>query len=341
MSEQNDTLSTGTLVWVKAGNRGSVSVPIELLTEEQERTLRSGLESGKYAHAFELQRPIAHLEWVEHTGLYELLVADLDLAPEQKRTLRSPRAAVEGFSFRFTLSDMTELKERLANGDVDGAFVRELLDRQPWRPWQTNEWRLRRDQMIGGSCEDCGETQDLVLQHTVQPRKISQIVYGIVWERMDEFDAFKRDHVGQVELPLDAGTPLVPVCPKCGSSRVRFRQRRGNYICEKTRASVSCKHEFTTPEYGYDERVVRDAEKKRASMLREQFCMEQGIYELATVIALEDIISYLRMDHVKTLCKRCAFREDRLGLRLCKVCGVNYHSAGYSMCFECAKKASS
>jgi len=338
MDQENDILSTGTLFWIKAGRRGSVQVPLEFLTEEQKRTLRCGLERDHYPRFFRLETYNAHYVWEEKTGLYEVLVTGIDLSPATKRKLGPKERAPEKFPFRYTLSEMKCLKAQLEAGEVDEVFVQSLLSHQPWKPWETTEWKHLRDAKIQSSCENCGEAKDLLLQHTRQPRKVRRIVYDMVGELMDQFQIYIEQHIDEIDLPLPENTVTVPVCPKCGSSRVRYRQRRRNYVCEKTRNAVTCRYEFTTPAYGYDERTIHDAEKKRVSMLRERFCSEKGIYKLATAIALEEIISYLSMDHVKTLCRSCAFREDRLNQRLCRVCGINFHSAGYAMCKDCAEK---
>ena len=160
----------------------------------------------------------------------------------------------------------------------------------------------------------------------------------MIGEQCEALLTYYEEHENEIELPLPENVEKVPVCPKCGSSRVRHRMRKDNYVCEKTRNYVICKHEFTIPDYGIDERVIAQAEKDRRSLLRDKFCQKQDIYQRAAKIALEEIISYLEMDHVKTLCRKCAFIEDRTDQKLCCVCGKNYHPRRHAMCKECEER---
>lgn len=316
MEKREDILTTGTLYWIKAGRRGSAPVPLEFLNEDQKQTLRSGLESDRYPLVRSFENFHAHFIWVDEHCLYEVQVTDIDLSPETKRKLSPVKSVPESIPYRLTLSDMKRLQTEFVSGEVDETFVQDILSRLPWRPWQDAEWKSMRDLKIKDVCKNCGKTTDLVLQHTIQPRKIGNIIYDLVGEQYDEFQLYIENNKNLIELPLPENTKKVPVCPKCGSSRVRHRIRKGNYICEKTRDNVICKHEFSTPDYGYDERLLLTAEKKRISLLRERFCQVHGLNHKATVISLEEIISYLEMVHTKTLCNKCAFIEDKPYLKL-------------------------
>jgi hypothetical protein len=311
INNQNDILTTGTLYWCKAGRRGSAPVPLEFLNEDQKQTLRSGLESDRYPLVRFSEMFNAHFIWVDEYGLYEVLVTDIDLSPETKRKLSPEKKVLESIPYRCTLSDMKRLQSEFVTGDVDETFVQDILSRLPWRPWEYAEWKSMRDLKIKDACENCGKSTDLVLQHTIQPRKVSSIIYDLVGNQYDEFQLYIENNKNLIELPLPENTKIVPVCPKCGSSRVRYRIRKGNYVCEKTRDYVICKYEFTTPDYGYDERLIEEAERKRRSLLRDKFCLEHGLSHKAIVVVLEEIITYLDLEHTKTLCNKCAFIEDK------------------------------
>ena len=41
--KEEDILTTGSLYWYKAGRRGCVEIPLELLDDKQKEILRSGL----------------------------------------------------------------------------------------------------------------------------------------------------------------------------------------------------------------------------------------------------------------------------------------------------------
>jgi len=310
MTKKDDILTTGTLIWIKAGHRGSVEIPIEYLNEEQKQTLRTGLENNIYALDVYDKTLTARYRWTYKNGFPEVHVTDIDLSLETKRKLSPTEKPNKNTLYRFTLSDMKRLKEEFYSGIVDDKFVQDILS-QPWNPWQYAEWKSLRDLKIKDFCEICGKTSDLILQHTVQPRKISTIIYNLVSEEYEAFQLYIEQHINEIQLPLPVNVNKVPVCPKCGSSRVRYRMRKKNYVCEKTRNAVICKHEFTIPDFGYDERDIDKAEKKRRSILKDLFCHERNLYHRAAEIALEEIVIYLNLDKTKTLCNKCAFIEDK------------------------------
>jgi|GEM_PF-6198114 len=310
MKKQTNILTTGTLFWVKAGGRGCVPIPLELLSTEQIQNLRLGLENNQYPLDVPSHTLNSRYIWINEYGLPDVQVTNIELSPQIKRKLRLPKKSVENKTYRFTLSDMVRLMEEFKSGMIDIEFVQSILS-QPWEPWNYSEWMSLRDSKIKNFCETCGKTSNLVLQHIVQPRKINTIIYDLVREEYEAFQSYIEQHITEVKLPLPNDIKKVPVCPKCGSSRVRYRMRKKNYVCEKTRNTMVCKHEFTAPNFGYDERDIIVAEKKRRSILKEMFCHECNIYHRATEIALEEIITYLKMVNTKTLCNKCAFIEDR------------------------------
>jgi len=311
MEKQDNILTKGTLFWIKAGNRGSVPIPLELLSEEQKQTLRSGLENNQYPLDVPLRTLNARYIWVNEYGFPEVQVTNIDLSPEIKRKLRPIKKTYEKREYRLTLTDMSLLQRKFLSGEVDNKYVQDILNNIIWRPEQYAEWESTRNLKIENSCENCGKTTNLVLQHTKQPRTFNKIVYELVGANYEAFQIFMEQKINEIELPLDKNIKKVPVCPKCGSSRVRYRMRKNNYVCEKSRDRVICKYEFTEPQYGYDEGDILRAEKKRKSQLRDMFCHEHNLYQKSTEISLEEIIEYLNMEHVKTLCNKCAFIEDK------------------------------
>ncbi len=339
MNDQEDILSTGTLYWIKSNRRGTIPVPLEFLNEDQKQTLRSGLISNNYPSicTLEYETQNAHYIWEEKHCLYEVLVTDIYLSLEIKRKLSPYKRTKNKAEYRVVLSDMKRLKEEFDTNKIDEVSVRDILNNIVWRPWQYVEWRDRREKKIKGVCETCGETADLILQHTRQQRKSKDIIFDLIGIQYEELLKYYREHENEIELPIPVNIKKVPVCPKCGSSKVRHRMRANNYVCEKSRNYVKCKHEFTIPDYGIDERDIKQAEKKRRSLLRDRFCKEQGIYNKAAEISLKEIITYLEMVYVKTLCRKCAFIEDRTTVRLCQFCAKNYHPKWRPMCKECAK----
>lgn len=315
MNKEEEILNSGSLYWFKSQRRGKVAVPLHYLTDEQKKTLSSGLVSKRYELCNPYQYITAHYMWVGNNNPRHFLVTDIEISSEIKRKISPSKPLVrERFSYRITLTDIQRLLNDLKSGEVEEKYIERFLSKSPWKPWVEKEWKLKRDLIIKNSCESCGNQDKLVLQHTIQPRKLNSILYDLVAERIEEFNFFLEQTKNSIELSFPANIQKVPVCPKCGSSQVHLRSRginRGTYICNKTRNYVVCKHKFIEPDYGYDEKDIKKAEKRRLSLLRDKFCEKEGLLRMAVEISLEEIIIYLNFDHTKTLCNKCAYKEDR------------------------------
>lgn len=318
MNKEDEILNTGTFYWFKSQRRGKIAVPLHYLTEEQKETLSSGLSSNRYELCNPFQYFTAHYMWADNESRMHFLVTDIEISLEIKRKISpktSPSKPVgERYPYRIILSDMKLLLDELRSGKVDEIYVESFLSNTPCKPWLEKEWKSKRDSIIKSSCKNCGSQENLVLQHTLQPRKINQILYSIVGERYEEFQLYVARNKDDIELSFSENIQKVPVCPKCGSSRVHLRERgpnAGTYVCNKGRNYEVCKHQFVTPDYGYSESDIKQAEKSRVAKLRHKFCKEEGLLRIAVEISLEEIITYLNLDHTKTLCSKCAYKEDR------------------------------
>jgi hypothetical protein len=315
MNMKEDILNTGTFYWFKSRHLGEVAVPLHYLTDDQKNTLRLGLESNKYELCNPYQYFSSHYMWrANNRGYY--LVTDVEISPEIKRKIIPPNSKPAGkqHPYRVILSDMERLLSQLKCGEVDEFYVQSFLSDTPWNPWNELEWKSKRDPIIKNACENCGSQENLVLQHTIQPRKISSILYDLVGDRYEEIKFYVEQNKHTIELFFPDNIKKVPVCPKCGSSQINLRVRGVNkdtYVCNKSNNYLVCKHQFIEPDYGYDEKDIKVAEKKRESLLRDKFCEEKGLLWTAAEKSLEEIITYLSLTHTKTLCNKCAYNEDR------------------------------
>ncbi len=84
-----------------------------------------------------------------------------------------------------------------------------------------------------------------------------------------------------------------------------------------------------------DKYLVRKLEKEQREFLYFQYLDISGLGEQIALIVLDEIISYLDMENTITLCKKCAFVEDKTNLVLCTICKKRYHKKGYKCCTEC------
>jgi uncharacterized paraquat-inducible protein A len=82
--------------------------------------------------------------------------------------------------------------------------------------------------------------------------------------------------------------------------------------------------------------TIRSLERTAQQDVQDAFDEEFGIGRKVITKALEHTIRYLSLKDTKTLCKRCAFVEDRTRMILCAVCREKYHSKKYDRCSGCA-----
>ncbi|MEL7004879.1 MAG: hypothetical protein AAFN93_19385 [Bacteroidota bacterium] len=314
MSKDFDILTTGTFYWFKSQRRGKVAVPLHHLTDEQKNILRSGLIAQRYELCNPYYSFTAHYMWLDDNRGCFLLVPDVVISSEIKRRLSSRNRVGKRLDYRIILPDIERLLSELKSGEVDEVYVRDFLANVTWKPWIEKEWKPKRDVVIKSSCESCGSQENLVLQHTVQPRKVNSVLYHLVSERYEEFQIYVEQKKNDIELSFPEKTEQVPICPKCGSSRIYLRIRgknKGTYVCNKSRDYVVCKHKFVSPNYGYSERDIQEAEKRRKAVLRDEFCRENGLLRTAVEVVLKEIIIYLNLTYTKTLCRKCAYMEDK------------------------------
>ncbi|MCM2287425.1 MAG: hypothetical protein NDI67_00250 [Sulfuritalea sp.] len=115
-------------------------------------------------------------------------------------------------------------------------------------------------------------------------------------------------------------------CPVCGSVAVRCNKDGTHWNCNGKKNYRKCGHEFTTPvkrlwsKWTHEEEIARARyahesapsrhrdkwEYEFSQKFRDRICFE------ATLLSIEMSDRYVAMlpDDVKTLCKKCAARED-------------------------------
>src|SRR5450432_459472 len=189
MSKEVEILNAGTFYWFKSQRKGKVSVPLCYLTDEQKSKLYSGLISNRYEQCNPFQSFSTHYMWQDNNRGY-LLVTDIELSLEIRKKLVPNIPVGEKIIFRMTLSNIESLLNDFKCGKVDERYVKKILTDAPWKPWGEHEWKLKRDTIIKNFCEHCGNHEKLILQHTIQPRKINAILYELVEERREEFELF-------------------------------------------------------------------------------------------------------------------------------------------------------
>jgi len=132
----------------------------------------------------------------------------------------------------------------------------------------------------------------------------------------------KKQEVEEAVLPQPRAC-----CPKCESTAIVFRKRVSNWVCNGKTNKRSCGHVFEEPSQKLaltpqQKRDISDQKFAVYQELREKYkddWLREGI-----LLWLQDLRVYLSLKYTKTLCKRCAFLEDKTFMEPCMSCGTAY-----------------
>jgi len=203
------------------------------------------------------------------------------------------------------------------------------------KPWYSKEWKEQRKVLLAPQCENCGTTTPpLVLQHTWHPTPIHRLFYAARRKHKNDWEAWKHSHT--VEVDTASLLPDAEGCPKCGSTTIRYRKKAQTWICVSKPKGIPCGNVFDMPAHVIPPSAIWKLEKAASQKIQEEFDEEFGIGKKVIITALEHNIRYLSLKDTKTLCKRCAFVEDRTKMVLCSICKNKYHSKKYDKCSACA-----
>lgn len=220
-----------------------------------------------------------------------------------------------------------EIRDLLISGQITWESACTKLKAAP-RQWTTKEWKERRNEILGDCCES---TEDLRIQHMWHPpvfRDLCEMVKPTLWEEYEKAHPY-------VPLVLPAFDPAsVPSptmierdsCPVCGSVSVRCNKAGTHWTCNGQMNYRKCGHVFTTPVKRLWSKRTHEEEIARARYAHEsapfkhrreweyEFSQKFGdrICFEATLLSIAMSDRYVAMlpEDVKTLCKKCAARED-------------------------------
>ena len=230
--------------------------------------------------------------------------------------------------------EQRELLQRVVSNELHWVDALKLI--QPIRKaWHRREWKEQRKLLLGTQCESCGTTTPpLVLQHTWHPTPLYRLFYKARKKYQREWLAWKQSHA--VDVDTSSVSANADGCPKCGSTAIRYRKRAKTWICVSRPAGSPCGHVFDQPVRVISQQTIRKLERAARQRVQDDFDDQSGIGRKVTITAIEQQIRYLSLKDTKTLCKRCAFVEDRTRMVLCAVCKENYHFKKYDRCSGCA-----
>lgn len=230
--------------------------------------------------------------------------------------------------------DQRELLQKVLSNEINWKEALKII--QPTRkPWHTKEWKEKRKILLASQCQNCGTTKPpLVLQHTWHPTPLHKLFYNARKKYQNEWILWQQSHT--IEIDKSSLIPDADGCPKCGSTTIRYRKRAKTWICVSKPAGDTCENVFHNPIRVVSHRAISKLEKHSGQQIQDDFDEEFGIGKKVTITAIEHQIRYLSLKDTKTLCKRCAFVEDKTKMVLCNLCMATYHSKRYDRCSACA-----
>jgi hypothetical protein len=230
--------------------------------------------------------------------------------------------------------DQHKLLKKVLSNEVNWKDALQLI--QPTRKlWYTKEWKEKRKLLLASQCQNCGTTTPpLVLQHTWHPTPLHHLFYNARKKYHDEWLLWKQTH--PIEIDTSSLIPDADGCPKCGSTTIRYRKKAKTWICVSKPGGITCGNIFENPIRVVSHQTIGKLDKVASQKIQDDFDEEFGIGKKVAILSIEQQLRYLSLKDTKTLCKRCAFVEDRTKLVLCNLCGKNYHSRKYDRCSKCA-----
>lgn len=232
--------------------------------------------------------------------------------------------------------DQLELKEKLLADEINWRDALAAITSSRTPPWKTKAWKVKRDALIANQCHQCATTEPpMVLQHTWQPKPISQLFKDIRNNHIDEWNDWIVKH--PIKIDLSGITPNVNACPKCFSPTIRYRKTLKIWKCVAQEAGQFCRHIFETPTLIVSKAIVKDFQKLAWRTRQDEFDTVHNVGKRAVIESIDQHTRYLSMQDTITLCKRCACVADRTNMVLCELCKQNYHATKYDRCSKCAK----
>lgn len=270
-----------------------------------------------------------------------------------------------------TYTETIELREKLIKDEISPDKAKELYFadvKENQRSWHTKDWQERRNQLIKDKCEQCGNTENLILQPSSHPEKLNKYY-------LDAFIHFKDIFIEEYTNNLDDLTTKEDIlfyidntlretfsmCPKCGGNYYS-RRKEPHLVCSR------CRHEFDEPlkkplpEYiddlysDFDINTLDKPANAPGNRKVKHFMLYSEIYKTITYQKIKEMvkdkyqreidkksmidyldatIKYLSFEDTKTLCKKCAYNQNINEKDLCPICKKNFKPIRYKTCVDC------
>jgi len=270
-----------------------------------------------------------------------------------------------------TCEEIIVLKKKLEKDEISSDEIKNVYytdENLTKKSWQTKDWKERRKQVIKDRCEQCGETENLTLQHHSLPEKYNKYYKSAF---MYYHDLFIEENINvlnnlitkeDIENYIDT-TPreIYNMCPKCSGSYYT-RKKEPHFVCGR------CKYEFNEPiskqlpEYiddlynnsplpVMDKPANAPGNRKVHHIMLYSYIKQKLIYikinkktkekyqreidKKATIDYLDAQIKYLSFEDIITLCKKCGYNKNMNSKDWCPVCKKNYKAMRHETCIDC------
>lgn len=240
--------------------------------------------------------------------------------------------------------EIDQLIIQLESGEKTYEDVAAFVYSNGTKPWETVEWKKKRQEIIKNECQQCGSTeQPFVLQHTWHPtsydtyiRKYYDEYYQLHNQRLSEKLAIPDKKVESYIIKNGAEREA---CPKCQSVNIQKRKTLSPlFKCNK------CHFEFEDTikvTYFRKHKKVLSPEQIKNIMLGEKIkdymwnTYGEEIRKAALIQSMKDHKRYMSLQDTVTFCKKCAYLWDMKWKKLCPICKKNYISLHSGSCSEC------
>lgn len=218
----------------------------------------------------------------------------------------------------FLPKERSELYYQVVENKMDWQTALEKLTTLP-KPWNTKEWKEKRKALIKNECHNCSASNGpMVLQHIDQPPTFHHIVKALAeYDGVDLFSLRQKTLGLRDKLVSEIQPEQRNCCPKCGSVNLQFIKSRNVWKCIGKTKRRHCYHEFASPHM--TDALTPESKNKIAKIKSDWWRSALGTYKdineiygkTALLIGFEYSGRYFSLENTKTLCKKCAFIEDK------------------------------
>lgn len=243
------------------------------------------------------------------------------------------------------LVELEKVEKALRNDEISHVEAGEKIYGSTTKPWQTEYWKKRRNELIKQTCEQCDSTkQPMVLQHMWQPssyRNHVREIYALFLEEEKLKGNVSEVKEEEIRSYLDQFTETKEACPSCGLRSLSKRK-----TMKPTFRCVKCSHEFDEPKvvpYHPILGVAPSFKQVKQGMTNNR--LQNYIWETfgdeikkrAILKGIEEHKRYMSLEDTKTFCKRCAFLWDKKRRKVCNICKDTLIPIEMHACYKCQK----